>query len=222
MRLPRVKHGENRTALYVLICFTLRGRLCNAARPSNWWKHSHPLQLQSAFRSLLQLMYFFSSSVCLCRVSIKESSVAKLGSVCRRIYRIFSHAYFHHRQIFDKYEVSSLGGAAQRPCVVSRSSKNLAKIEPLLCLRAERDVPVSPVHALCDEVQPDVQGQPDRPHPGGGGPEHFVRRGERSLEGCRRIPHVDGTCTLCTRHAHTHTDTHRNTHTHTSVIRLRL
>lgn len=42
-----------------------------------------------------------------CRVSIKESSVAKLGSVCRRIYRIFSHAYFHHRQIFDEYEVSS-------------------------------------------------------------------------------------------------------------------
>ncbi|KAJ7418144.1 MOB-like protein phocein [Willisornis vidua] len=38
------------------------------------------------------------------RVSIKESSVAKLGSVCRRIYRIFSHAYFHHRQIFDDYE----------------------------------------------------------------------------------------------------------------------
>lgn len=41
-----------------------------------------------------------------CRVSIKESSVAKLGSVCRRVYRIFSHAYFHHRQIFDDFEVS--------------------------------------------------------------------------------------------------------------------
>ncbi|XP_056157229.1 MOB-like protein phocein [Lampris incognitus] len=38
------------------------------------------------------------------RVSIKESSVAKLASVCRRVYRIFSHAYFHHRQIFDMYE----------------------------------------------------------------------------------------------------------------------
>ncbi|KAJ1070915.1 hypothetical protein K5549_003894 [Capra hircus] len=38
------------------------------------------------------------------RVSIKESSVAKLGSVCRRIYRIFSHAYFYHWQIFDDYE----------------------------------------------------------------------------------------------------------------------
>ncbi|KAJ8311263.1 hypothetical protein KUTeg_011187 [Tegillarca granosa] len=39
------------------------------------------------------------------RVSIKESSVAKLGSVCRRVYRIFSHAYFHHRTLFDEYEV---------------------------------------------------------------------------------------------------------------------
>lgn len=42
------------------------------------------------------------------RVSIKESSVAKLGSVCRRVYRIFSHAYFHHRSIYDEFEVSDL------------------------------------------------------------------------------------------------------------------
>ena len=40
------------------------------------------------------------------RVSIKESSVAKLGSVCRRVYRIFSHAYFHHR--FRPYQPSLL------------------------------------------------------------------------------------------------------------------
>lgn len=38
------------------------------------------------------------------RVSIKESSVAKLGSVCRRVYRIFSHAYYHHKIIFDEFE----------------------------------------------------------------------------------------------------------------------
>lgn len=38
------------------------------------------------------------------RVTIKESSVAKLGSVCRRVYRIFSHAFFHHRAIFDEFE----------------------------------------------------------------------------------------------------------------------
>ena len=55
--------------------------------------------------SILVLNYFF------CRVSIKESSVAKLGSVCRRVYRIFSHAYFHHRALFDEYEVSF-----NRPC----------------------------------------------------------------------------------------------------------
>ncbi|KAF0295912.1 MOB kinase activator-like 4 [Amphibalanus amphitrite] len=38
------------------------------------------------------------------RVSIRESSVSKLGSVCRRVYRIFAHAYFHHRQLFDEFE----------------------------------------------------------------------------------------------------------------------
>ncbi|KAG4076899.1 hypothetical protein HA402_015886 [Bradysia odoriphaga] len=41
------------------------------------------------------------------RVVIKESSVAKLGSVCRRVYRIFSHAYFHHRAIFDEFETKT-------------------------------------------------------------------------------------------------------------------
>ncbi|VEL32199.1 unnamed protein product [Protopolystoma xenopodis] len=38
------------------------------------------------------------------RVSMKESSIAKLGSVCRRVYRIFSHAYYHHRVLFDDFE----------------------------------------------------------------------------------------------------------------------
>lgn len=41
------------------------------------------------------------------RVSIKEASVGKLGSVCRRVYRIFSHAYFHHRRIFDEFEAET-------------------------------------------------------------------------------------------------------------------
>lgn len=38
------------------------------------------------------------------RVQIKESSVNKIGSVCRRVYRIFSHAYYHHFQVFDEFE----------------------------------------------------------------------------------------------------------------------
>lgn len=41
------------------------------------------------------------------RVSIKENSVMKLGSVCRRVYRIFSHAYYHHRTIFDEFEAQT-------------------------------------------------------------------------------------------------------------------
>lgn len=49
--------------------------------------------------SLLNSNKYFPS-----RVTIKESSVAKLGSVCRRIYRIFSHAYYHHFQVFDEFE----------------------------------------------------------------------------------------------------------------------
>eukprot|EP00096_Caligus_rogercresseyi_P002085 TRINITY_DN1387_c0_g3_i1.p1 TRINITY_DN1387_c0_g3~~TRINITY_DN1387_c0_g3_i1.p1 ORF type:complete len:275 (-),score=130.32 TRINITY_DN1387_c0_g3_i1:1367-2191(-) len=41
------------------------------------------------------------------RVSIKECSIPKLSSVCRRVYRIFSHAYFHHRTLFDAFEAES-------------------------------------------------------------------------------------------------------------------
>uniref|UniRef100_A0A674MDR6 MOB family member 4, phocein n=1 Tax=Takifugu rubripes TaxID=31033 RepID=A0A674MDR6_TAKRU len=93
------------------------------------WKYEHlrqfclelnglavKLQVNDSHRavdlSLFIFMHTLDGAACLLnsnkyfpsRVSIKESSVAKLGSVCRRIYRIFSHAYFHHRQIFDKYE----------------------------------------------------------------------------------------------------------------------
>uniref|UniRef100_A0A1I8JP29 MOB kinase activator-like 4 n=1 Tax=Macrostomum lignano TaxID=282301 RepID=A0A1I8JP29_9PLAT len=35
---------------------------------------------------------------------IKEASIGKLASICRRVYRVFSHAYFHHRGVFDAFE----------------------------------------------------------------------------------------------------------------------
>ncbi|KAE9551173.1 hypothetical protein FO519_005618 [Halicephalobus sp. NKZ332] len=54
--------------------------------------------LDSAATLLNSYRYFPS------RVHIRESSIAKIGSVCRRVYRIFSHAYFHHRKIFDQFE----------------------------------------------------------------------------------------------------------------------
>ncbi|XP_018796026.1 PREDICTED: MOB kinase activator-like 4 isoform X1 [Bactrocera latifrons] len=58
---------------------------------------------------LLNSNKYFPSSIftLFARVSIKESSVTKLGSVCRRVYRIFSHAYFHHRRIFDEFEAET-------------------------------------------------------------------------------------------------------------------
>lgn len=52
--------------------------------------------------SLINNIKYFPS-----RVTIKESSLAKLGSVCRRLYRIFSHAYYHHHQVFDEFERES-------------------------------------------------------------------------------------------------------------------
>lgn len=52
--------------------------------------------------SLLNSSKYFPS-----RQTIKESSIAKLGSICRRIYRIFSHAYYHHRPLFDALEAET-------------------------------------------------------------------------------------------------------------------
>lgn len=46
----------------------------------------------------------------------------------------------------------------------------------------EWNVPVSPLHTLRNEVQPDVQGQPDRAHSGGGSAEHLISRGKRGLK----------------------------------------
>lgn len=63
----------------------------------------------SRFVYVYSHMYFLcifqtaNKQICF-RISIKESSVAKLGSVCRRVYRIFSHAFFHHRKIFCAFE----------------------------------------------------------------------------------------------------------------------
>ena len=38
------------------------------------------------------------------RVNIPDASVKKLPSLARRLYRIFGHAYFQHREVFDKFE----------------------------------------------------------------------------------------------------------------------
>ncbi|CAO3703433.1 unnamed protein product [Rhizopus stolonifer] len=38
------------------------------------------------------------------RISIPEPSLKHFQSVARRLYRIFAHAYFHHREIYEFFE----------------------------------------------------------------------------------------------------------------------
>ncbi|KAI8143806.1 Mob1/phocein [Fennellomyces sp. T-0311] len=38
------------------------------------------------------------------RISIPEPSLKHFQSIARRLYRIFAHAYFHHREIYESFE----------------------------------------------------------------------------------------------------------------------
>ncbi|CAO3645675.1 unnamed protein product [Cunninghamella blakesleeana] len=38
------------------------------------------------------------------RISVPEPSLKHFQSIARRLYRIFAHAYFHHREIYEFYE----------------------------------------------------------------------------------------------------------------------
>eukprot|EP00126_Sphaerothecum_destruens_P004605 Sdes_comp18281_c0_seq1m7945 len=38
------------------------------------------------------------------RIHISEISAREFPAICRRIYRIFSHSYFHHREIFEIFQ----------------------------------------------------------------------------------------------------------------------
>ena len=38
------------------------------------------------------------------RKTIKEGSISKLGNICRRVYRVFAHAYYQHKKVYDQFE----------------------------------------------------------------------------------------------------------------------
>ncbi|CEP17677.1 hypothetical protein [Parasitella parasitica] len=38
------------------------------------------------------------------RISVPEPSLKHFQSIARRLYRIFAHAYFHHREIYESFE----------------------------------------------------------------------------------------------------------------------
>ncbi|KAF9085212.1 hypothetical protein BGX23_009879 [Mortierella sp. AD031] len=60
---------------------------------------THTLDGASA---LLNNVKFFPSRIC-----VPEGSVKNFQSIARRLYRIFAHAYFHHRDIFDGFEAET-------------------------------------------------------------------------------------------------------------------
>ncbi|KAK6097800.1 hypothetical protein BDV3_001660 [Batrachochytrium dendrobatidis] len=41
------------------------------------------------------------------RVTIPKESVKHLHNIARRLYRIFAHAYFHHREVFVEFEMTT-------------------------------------------------------------------------------------------------------------------
>ena len=53
------------------------------------------------------------------RVTVPESSIKHFQSIARRLYRIFAHAYYHHRELFSEFEVMPIALAdclPQRGC----------------------------------------------------------------------------------------------------------
>ncbi|KAI8345502.1 Mob1/phocein [Mortierella sp. GBAus27b] len=60
---------------------------------------THTLDGASA---LLNNVKFFPSRIC-----VPEGSAKNFQSIARRLYRIFAHAYFHHRDIFDAFEAKT-------------------------------------------------------------------------------------------------------------------
>lgn len=38
------------------------------------------------------------------RQNVRENSITKLANICRRIYRLWTHAYYQHRKVYDEFE----------------------------------------------------------------------------------------------------------------------
>ena len=50
--------------------------------------------------SILQNIKNFNS-----RISIPPNSIKNIGTLVRRLYRLFSHCYYNHKDIFMEFEV---------------------------------------------------------------------------------------------------------------------
>jgi len=56
----------------------------------------------TGFTALLNNPQHFPS-----RIKVPPKSTDIFGSVVRRLYRVFAHAYYHHRELFDKFEAQT-------------------------------------------------------------------------------------------------------------------
>eukprot|EP01135_Chromosphaera_perkinsii_P000655 Nk52_evm22s147 gene=Nk52_evmTU22s147 len=86
--------------------------MCESMQASSWQylcaAHSRP-QTCSAIEYTLHTLdqtgaILNSNALFPSRVSVPEKSVRQFQSICRRLYRIFAHAYFTHREVYDMWE----------------------------------------------------------------------------------------------------------------------
>ena len=64
------------------------------------------------------------------RMSIAPTSTKHFSSIARRLYRIFAHAYYHHREVFDQCEVRlSRRGSADRQAETSLYARFLRLVQ---------------------------------------------------------------------------------------------
>ncbi|KAI3656574.1 hypothetical protein MP638_001222 [Amoeboaphelidium occidentale] len=78
--------------------------LCAAhQQPTNCSAIDYIVHTLDGATALLNSNKYFPS-----RVSIPNTSLKHFQSIARRLYRVFAHAWFHHRQVFDLYEQESM------------------------------------------------------------------------------------------------------------------
>ncbi|CAG8566378.1 11301_t:CDS:2 [Funneliformis mosseae] len=74
--------------------------LCAAHQaPTNCCAIDYIVHTLDGATTLLNSHKYFPS-----RISIPETSLKHYQSIARRLYRIFAHAWFHHREIFEAFE----------------------------------------------------------------------------------------------------------------------
>ncbi|KAL7746301.1 hypothetical protein RI367_008372 [Sorochytrium milnesiophthora] len=77
--------------------------LCAAHEvPQNCVAIDYSVHTLDGATALLNSNKFFGS-----RVTISKDSSQHFESIARRLYRIFAHAYFHHRAVFDQFEAAT-------------------------------------------------------------------------------------------------------------------